>query len=178
MNNQAAATPVWLITVLAALSALATLTILLAVALERWPAVKDGVRTPMVSQVGPDGTAQVVVHLDDNAQYSAPGTINGIEVEFVIDTGATHIAIPMAIAGHLKLRQGPKMKMTTASEVVPAHMVILDAVSLGPLTRKRVPGSVSKKFIGERVLLGMSFLQHFDLSQRGRSLTLRDPAQQ
>ena len=34
---------------------------------------------------------------------------------------------------------------------------------------------VSERTIGDEVLLGMSFLRHLELSQRGRSLTLRAP---
>ena len=35
---------------------------------------------------------------------------------------------------------------------------------------------MSEHFIGDEVLLGMSFLRHFELEQRGRTLTLRAPA--
>ena len=68
------------------------------------------------------------------------------------------------------------MEITTASDVIPGHLIILDEVSVGPLTLKRVRGSVSEHSIHDEVLLGMSFLRHFDLSQRGHSLTLRAPA--
>ena len=168
--------PVWLITLLVALGAVVALTGFFAVALDRWPGLTGGFETRIVSQVGADGAPELIVRRDRGAQYVVPGTVNGVDVKFVLDTGATDVAIPPALAQRLKLRRGPKVEITTANDVIPGHMVILDEVSLGPLALKRVRGSVSEQFIGDEVLLGMSFLQHFDLSQRGRSLTLRAPA--
>ena len=68
----------------------------------------------------------------------------------------------------------------TASDVIPGYLVTLDEGSIGPLSLSlsltRVRGDVSQHSIGDEVLLGMSFLRHFDLSQHGRTLTLRAPA--
>ena len=147
-----------------------------AVALDLGPGLTGGFKTRIVSRVGADGTPELVVRRDRGRGYVAPGTVNGVDVEFPIDTGATGVAIPPAVARRLKLRRGPKVEITTASDVIPGHLVILDEVSVGPLTLKRVRGSVSEHMIGDEVLLGMSFLRHFDLSQRGHSLTLRAPA--
>ena len=161
---------------LVALGAVVALTGFFAVALDRWLGLTGGFETRIASRVGADGALELVVRRDRGAQYIAPGTVNGVDVKFLLDTGATDVAIPPALAQRLKLRRGPKVEITTANDVIPGHMVILDEVSLGPLALKRVRGSVSEQFIGDEVLLGMSFLQHFDLSQRGRSLTLRAPA--
>ena len=160
---------------LMALGTLVALTGLFAVALDRWPSLTGGFKTRIVSQIGADGVPELVVRRDRGAQYIAPGTVNGVDVEFLIDTGATGVAIPPAVARQLKLRRGPEVEITTASNVIPGYLVILDEVSLGPLTLERVRGSVSEHMIGDEVLLGMSFLRHFDLSQHGRSLTLRAP---
>ena len=103
-----------------------------------------------------------------------PGTVNGVDVEFLLDTGASDVAIPPALARRLKLRRGPEVEIVTASDVIPGYLVTLDEVSLGPLALERV--RVSEHSIGDEVLLGMSFLRHFELWQRGRALTLRAPA--
>ena len=162
--------------VLIALGAVVALAGLFAVALDLWPDLTGGFKTRIVSRVGADGAPELVVRRDRGRGYVAPGTVNGVDVEFLIDTGATDVAIPPAVARRLKLRRGPKVDITTASDVIPGYLVILDEVSLGPLSLKRVHGSVSEQSIHDEVLLGMSFLRHFDLWQRGRSLTLRAPA--
>ena len=161
---------------LIALGAVVALTGFFAVALDLWPDLTGGFKTRIVSRVGADGAPEFVVRRDRGRGYVAPGTVNGVDVEFLIDTGASGVAIPPAVARRLKLRRGPKVDITTASDVIPGYLVILDEVSLGPLSLKRVHGSVSEQSIHDEVLLGMSFLRHFDLSQRGRSLTLRAPA--
>ena len=168
--------PRWLGPLLMALGAVVALTGFFAVAFDLWPGLTGRFETRIVSRVGADGAPELVVRRDRGGQYVVPGTVNGVDVEFLIDTGATNVSIPPAIARRLKLRRGPKVEITTASDVIPGYLVILDEVSLGPLALRRVRGNVSEHRIGDEVLLGMSFLRHFDLSQRGRSLTLRAPA--
>ena len=127
----------------------------------------------VLSHLGADGAPELVVQRNRSGHYVVPGTINGVEVEFLLDTGASDVAIPAALAQRLKLRRGPEIEIITASDVIPGYLVTLDDVSIGLFSLKRVRGSVSEHFIGDKVLLGMSFLRHFDLSQRDRALTLR-----
>ena len=112
---------------------------------------------------------------DRRGHYVVPGTVNGVDVEFLLDTGATGVALPHALAQRLGLVSGPPVEIVTASDVVPGYLVTLDEVSVGPLSLHRVRGTVSERTIGDQVLLGMSFLRHFELSQRGGRLTVRAP---
>lgn len=147
-----------------------------AVAFNMWPDLKARFEPRVVSRVTAGGAPELVVQRDRSGHYVVPGTVNGVEVEFLLDTGATDVAIPPALAERLNLRRGPEVEIRTASDIIPGYLVTLDEVSIGPLALTRVRGSVSERSIGDDVLLGMSFLRHFELSQRGRSLTLRAPA--
>ena len=147
-----------------------------AVAFNMWPDLKARFEPRVVSRVTAGGAPELVVQRDRSGHYVVPGTVNGVEVEFLLDTGATAVAIPPALAERLNLRRGPDVEIRTASDIIPGYLVTLDEVSIGPLALTRVRGSVSERSIGDEVLLGMSFLRHFELSQRGRSLTLRAPA--
>ena len=147
-----------------------------AVALDLWPGLTDRFEPHVVSRVGVGGAPELVVRRDQSGHYVVPGTVNGVEVEYLLDTGASDVAIPPGLAQRLKLRRGPEVEIITASDVIPGYLVTLDDVSIGPLSLKRVRGSVSEHSIGDEVLLGMSFLKHFELSQRDRALTLRAPA--
>ena len=113
--------------------------------------------------------------IETGSTGGAAGTVNGIEVGFLLDAGATDVAVPPELALRLKRRRGPDAEIRTASDVIPGYLVRLDELNIGPLTRRCVRGSVSDHFIGEELLLGMSFLRHFELSQRGRTITLRAP---
>ena len=105
--------------------------------------------------------------------HRMPRRINGVEADFLLDTGATDVAIPSALAKRLRLKRGPSVEIITASDVNPGYLVTLDEVSLGPLGLRRVRGSVSERTIEDEVLLGMSFLRHLELSQQGQNLTAR-----
>ena len=142
-----------------------------AVAFDSWPDLMARFEPRGVSRVTADGAPALVVQRDRSGHYVVPGTVNGVEAEFLLDTGATDVAIPPALAERLNLRRGPEVDIRTASDVIPGYLVTLDEVSVGPLALTRVRGS--ERAIGDEVLLGMSFLRHFEFSQRGRSLTLR-----
>ena len=146
------------------------------IALDLWPGLAARFEPRIVSQVGAGGAPELVVRRDRSGHYVVPGTVNGVAVEFLIDTGATDVAVPHRLAQRLGLRRGPPVKIVTASDVITGYLVTLDEVSVGPLALQRVRGSTSERSIGDRVLLGMSFLRHFELLQRGRTLTLRAPA--
>jgi len=146
------------------------------VALDLWPGFAARFEPRIVSQVGADGAPELVVRRDRSGHYVVPGTINGVAVELLIDTGATDVAVPHGLAQRLGLKRGPPVEIVPASAVISGYLVTLDEVRVGPLALRRVRGSTSKRSIGDRVLLGMSFLRHFELSQRGRTLTLRAPA--
>ena len=144
-------------------------------AIQTWSGRFSDEVDPPVARVAPDGRAELVLRQDRAGQYTAPGTINGVGVDFLLDTGASGVAVPPALADRLGLYRYQRVEIVTAAAIVPGWLVRLDRVTLGPLERRRVRGSVSEQFIGDQVLLGMSFLRHFEIDQRGRTLTLRAP---
>ena len=83
---------------LMAFGALVALTGLFAVALDLWPSLTGGFKTRIVSRIGADGAPELIVHRDRGGQYLAPGTVNGVDVTFLLDIGATDVGIPPALA--------------------------------------------------------------------------------
>ena len=53
-----------------------------------------------------NGIKEVVLQRNRQGHYVANGTINGVPVTFLLDTGATDVAIPAAIARRAGLNQG------------------------------------------------------------------------
>ena len=156
-----------------ALGAVVVLAVFAAMALDLWPDLTSRFGPQVVTRAGADGAAEVVVRRNRHGHYVAPGTVNGVEVEFLLDTGATNVAIPHGLALRLGLERGVPVEIHTASDVVPGYLVTLDEVSVGPLTVVHVRGSVSEHVIHDEVLLGMTFLRHFELSQERGLLRLR-----
>ena len=62
----------------------------------------------------------------------------------------------------------------TAAGPAPAWMTRLDRVQVGDLTVDNVRASITPG-LGDRALLGMSFLRHFSLRQEGGSLVIAPP---
>ncbi|MCZ6831845.1 MAG: retropepsin-like aspartic protease [Gammaproteobacteria bacterium] len=125
------------------------------------------------SSVSATGQQQVVLERNAYGHYVAMGSINGQPVEFLVDTGATYLGIPAAVARRLQLKEGAASFSQTAGGVVRTYLVKLDNVSLGGIQRHGVTASVLPDMPGEGVLLGMSFLKDLEIVQSGNTLTLR-----
>ena len=125
------------------------------------------------STVDSSGNVMVVLEQDRNGHYEADGQINGQAVTFLVDTGATDVALPESAARALGLEFGPRIKVMTAAGPADAWMTRIDAVTVGSLRRTNVRASItSGEFNG--ILLGMSFLRHFSLQQEDGKLIIRE----
>ncbi len=115
----------------------------------------------------------VVLEQDRSGHYEVPGLINGRPVVFLVDTGATDVALPESVARSLGLKFGPRVQVMTAAGPALAWMTRLDEVSIGGIRRLNVRATItSGEFNG--VLLGMSFLKHFNLQQRDGTLVISE----
>ncbi|UTW04217.1 TIGR02281 family clan AA aspartic protease [Amphritea atlantica] len=115
----------------------------------------------------------VVLQRNRQGHYLAPGTINGQPVRFLLDTGATDISIPGALADKLRLAPGRASYASTANGTIKVYDTRLNSVALGGLSQANVSAHINPHMQGNTVLLGMSFLQHLELTQRGDTLTLK-----
>jgi aspartyl protease family protein len=127
------------------------------------------------AQPGRRGRAQVVLARNRAGHYVAPGRINGEAVTFMIDTGATDVALSLELAKSLDLRLGAGRISRTANGDVQTWAALLDEVDLGGLAAQRVRASVLPNMPGDQVLLGMSYLKRFEMIQRDGTLILRAP---
>ena len=125
------------------------------------------------SSISRAGQQEVVLQRNAYGHYVATGSINGQPVEFLVDTGATYLGIPAAVAARLQLKGGVPSSSHTAAGVVRSYLVKLDSVTLGGIERREVTASIIPDMPGEGVLLGMSFLKDLDIVQSGNTLTLR-----
>jgi len=127
----------------------------------------------MVSSVDSNGSAMVVLEQDRNGHYEAQGQINGQPVTFLVDTGATDVALPENAARALGLDFGPKVRVMTAAGPATAWVTRLNEVTVGGIRRENVRATItSGEFNG--ILLGMSFLKHYSLQQTDGKLVIRE----
>jgi aspartyl protease family protein len=110
----------------------------------------------------------------DSSGYWAKGRINGKDVTFLIDTGASYIVMNQDQARALKIKQGnKKIQVITASKIETAHQVTLDTVSVGDIELQNIPAIITKHKYPPYPLLGMSFLSHVEINQENEQMTLK-----
>jgi aspartyl protease family protein len=120
-----------------------------------------------------DGTREVVLRRNRMGHYVTSGTINGEGVVFLLDTGATGVAIPEAIAEKLGLPRGRPFLSRTANGTARSYQTNLGEVGVGAIRLRDVDASITPGLEMNEILLGMSFLKHIEFTQRGKTLTLR-----
>ncbi|HED33771.1 MAG TPA: TIGR02281 family clan AA aspartic protease [Gammaproteobacteria bacterium] len=120
-----------------------------------------------------DGIKQLSLTRNHQGHYVANGTINGQPVVFMLDTGATVVSIPLAIANRLNLKKGPEIVSQTANGTTTSYITRLEQIAIGDIRLRDIPASINPGYKSEEILLGMSFLRHLEFTQRGNTLTLR-----
>lgn len=105
--------------------------------------------------------------------YVAEGAINGRRTTFLLDTGATWVALPLALGNELGLKRGAAVTLQTANGASVGYQTRLDRVQLGPLEMRDVAAVVADGLDRDTVLLGMSFLKRVEFTQRDGKLILR-----
>ena len=158
-DNKAGRAMLWL----AAVGLLAGLTILFQVS-------QTGTGS-LVQSKSESGRSMIVLKRDRSGHYLTKGEINGQSMLFLVDTGATDVAIPASTARELNLDFGPEVTVMTAGGPVRAWRTRLDSVSVGSIELTNVRATITQGPLNE-VLLGMSFLQYFTIRQQGDELTI------
>lgn len=122
---------------------------------------------------GSDGGTRIVLTAGPGGHFVSGGAINGRAVEFMVDTGATTIAMSAADAERigLKYRDGQRGMAHTAGGTVPVYRVNLTSVRLGEVTVYGVEANVVQAQM-PFVLLGNSFLSRFQMTRVNDMLTL------
>lgn len=110
---------------------------------------------------------------DARGHFAAAGSLNGYPVSFLVDTGATSIAINAAEAKRIGLdyKAGQAVGVGTAAGRVPAWRVKFATVKVGSITVNHVDGLVVESGLNVP-LLGMSFLNRMEMRRDGQTMTL------
>lgn len=128
----------------------------------------------MTSQFKAPEMQTVRLNEDAAGQYRMRGTINGTLVDFLVDTGASVVAMSEdhARAINLNYVNGAEGTVQTAQGVTNAYFVSLDNVTLGGITINGVQATVIEGSFPVDVLLGMSFLNKLHMQNNDGVLVL------
>lgn len=95
------------------------------------------------------------------------GYIAGQPVRFIVDTGASEVVIPQALATRLGIafEHGELARYETAGGAVDGHRIVLESVKVGNVEALGVVAHVPARDNGlQEALLGMSFLKNITLT--------------
>ena len=121
-----------------------------------------------------NANGSVVLERNRQGHYVATGEINGRKVTFLLDTGATTVALSSRLAREIDLKRGASIQMDTANGITQGFQTHLKSVRLGDIVVHEVSAVFSEGMLDDTVLLGMSFLKHVEFTQRENKLILRD----
>ena len=128
-----------------------------------------------IASAGPSSDrAKIVLTADGNGHFVTTGQMNGGTTRFLVDTGATTIAMSTAEAKRLGISylNGERGMSHTANGVVSVYRVTLDTVKIGDVTLHQVDAAVIDGQGMDITLLGMSFLNRLEMKRSGSTLTL------
>lgn len=115
----------------------------------------------------------VTLTADTRGHFVVEGQVNGGAVRFLVDTGATTIALSSADAMRLGIdyRKGQRGLVGTANGTAAAYRVKLDTVQVGGIVANSVDAAVLEGNL-PIALLGMSFLNRMDMRREGQTMVL------
>lgn len=121
----------------------------------------------------PGGRQTTVLAADPRGHFIAEGSINGGYMRFLVDTGATAVALPASEARRLGIdyRSGRRVRLQTANGTSTAFVTVLDRIKVGNIELHNVEGMVVERGL-QIPLLGMTFLNRVEMKRDGHNLTL------
>ncbi len=119
------------------------------------------------------GASRVVLFAGSGGHFVTDGSVNGLPLRFMVDTGATLVSLSETDAARLgvNFRSGRRVPFNTANGVVTAHIVSLNKVKVGEVEVYGVDAAVVPGALPV-ALLGNSFLTRFQMRRENDKLTL------
>jgi aspartyl protease family protein len=129
---------------------------------------------PRAAVITAEGELKIPRHRDGH--FYVAGTVNGRPITFMVDTGASSVAVSEGFAKDARLPPGLPLTLQTANGTLQGSSVRDVPVSAGPFSLSST--TVAVGLVGDRDdrgLLGQSFLSKFDMSVSRKEMILRRP---
>ena len=118
--------------------------------------------------------ASVTLYANAEGHFISDCQINGATLKFLLDTGATSVALNSGDAkfANIDYKSGTPVQVSTANGVVNAYHVTIANLKIGSITLSQVEANVVEGGSPAIVLLGMSALNRLDMKRQDIALTL------
>jgi aspartyl protease family protein len=127
----------------------------------------------MGASEGASGGSRIVLTESSGGHFMTTGQVNGRAVQFMVDTGATFVAMSVADAERMGInyKSGQPVRMSTANGDSTGYHIKLSTVRIGDVSVYEVDAVVSQQAM-PFLLLGNSFLSHFQMKRENSMMTL------
>jgi len=115
----------------------------------------------------------IIISADRHGHYSGAGSTNGQAMDFMIDTGATRIAVPSELAKRAGLKFGMPVVSHTAAGNVRAYQTTIPTLTMGSITLHNSHAVILDKL--DQVLIGMTVLKQFRVTQFDGKMLIEMP---
>ena len=136
--------------------------------------LKMGQAASVAGASGPANNSPVSLYADQAGHFFGNLSINGASLKYVVDTGATTVALNSGDAKFAKIdyEKGERIIMSTANGEVSAYLVKLNTLKIGTIILNNVEATVNEGGSPSVVLLGMTALNHLDMKRDNSIMTL------
>jgi aspartyl protease family protein len=120
---------------------------------------------------------KVQIYRDAANMFRTVGSINGYPVDFLVDTGATSVALNSEHAKRLGIQyklEGEETIVSTASGKALAYSISLDQVKVGEILLRNIDAVIIEGNSPTVPLLGMSYLGRLKLNNENQYLELEE----
>ena len=128
---------------------------------------------PSSAHVGNENV--VILKANSTHSFVVSGKINGQQVVFLLDTGASMVAVPLPIAKKTGLNFGIPTQIITASGTAKGYFTKINRLELGDIVLYNLPATITPATPHNVVLLGMNALKTLEFTKRGNHLILKQP---
>ena len=136
--------------------------------------LKMGQAASVAGSAGSATNAPVSLYADQAGHFLGNLTINGASLKYLVDTGASSVAMNSGDAKFAKIdyEKGEKGISSTANGVVQVYRIKLNTLKIGTIVLNNVDAAVIEGGSPPIVLLGMSALNRLDMKHDNSILTL------
>ena len=122
----------------------------------------------------PENNSPVSLYADQAGHFFGNISINGVSLKYVVDTGATTVALNSGDAKYAKIdyEKGERITMSTANGDVSAYLVKISTLKIGTIILNNVEATVNEGGSPPVVLLGMTALNRMSMKNENSILTL------
>lgn len=136
--------------------------------------LKMGQAASVAASAGPVNNDPVNLYADSRGHFYGNLNINGASLKYVVDTGATSVAMNSGDAKFAKIdyEKGEKVTVSTANGEVGAYLVKLNTLKIGTIILNNIDAVIHEGGSPPYVLLGMSALNRVEMKRDNTIMTL------